>query len=135
VRIRDHSLRAGMSRPTTTDDGWWLTVLWIADDDGVVSFRDAAPVAGPPTGPPLLRLGPAFAGSLSGMILEENGRLAMRLNVVAPPDDEARPWLCPLAIRAAFRWDPVRIAAMSGNELAEQVLGGFVRSVEGLARP
>jgi hypothetical protein len=69
------------------------------------------------------------------MILEENGRLAMRLNVVAAPGDEARPWLAPLAIRAAFRWDPVRIAAMSANELADQVLEGFGRSVEGLSRP
>jgi hypothetical protein len=135
LRVRERTYQAGMSQPTSTDDGWWLAVLWVTDDDGVISFRDVAPLAGPPAGPPLLRLGPAFAGSLSGMIVEENGRLAMRLNVVSPPDDEGRPWLCPLAIRAAFRWDPVRIAAMSANELAEQVLDGFRRSVEGLARP
>jgi len=135
VRVRDRSFRAGMARPTSTDDGWWLTVLWVIDDDEVISFREVAPLAGPPAGPPLLRLGPSFAGSLSGMILEENGRLATRLNVVSAPDDEARPWLAPLAIRAAFRWDPVRIAAMSANELADQVLDGFGRSVEGLTRP
>jgi len=135
VRVGERRLRAGMARPTTTDDNWWLAVLWVIDDQGVISFADVAPGAGPPPGPPLLRLGPALAGSLSGMIAEENGRLAMRLNVVAPPDDPARPWRCALAIRAAFRWDPVRIAAVSANELAEQVLSGFRRSVEGLARP
>src|SRR6266550_2022571 len=99
VRVGDRHLRAGMARPTTTDDNWWLAVLWVIDDQGVISFADVAPAAGPPPGPPLLRFG------------------------------------CALAIRSAFRWDPVRIAAMSANDLAEQVLSGFRRSVEGLTRP
>ena len=36
--------------------------MWVADDDGVVSFRDVAPAAGPPPDPPLARLGPALVG-------------------------------------------------------------------------
>ena len=39
IRVGDRRLLAGMSRPTTTEDGWWLAILWIADDDGVVVFR------------------------------------------------------------------------------------------------
>ena len=48
-----------MARPSDAPDGWWLAVVWVADDDGVVSFRDVAPDAGPPPDPPLGRLGPA----------------------------------------------------------------------------
>jgi hypothetical protein len=42
---------------------------------------------------------------------------------VAPPDDPARPWRAPLAIRAAFRFEPARVMAMRENELAQSVLG------------
>lgn len=135
VRIGDRRLSAGMSRPSITDDGWWLAILWIADEEGVVSFVELAPRAGPPPDPPLVRLGPAFAGSLSGMILEEAGRLSIRLATVAPADDPARPWRVPAAVRAAFKWEPLRAATMRPNELAESVLAGFRRSIEGLARP
>jgi len=124
-----------MARPVDGPDDWWLAVLWVADADGVVSFRDVAPPAGPPPDPPLLRLGPSFAGSLSGMIREEDGRLAIRLAPLVPPEDDARPWRCPLAIRAAFRWEPALAATMRPNQLAEQVLSGFRRSVESLRRP
>lgn len=124
-----------MGRPMTTDDGWWLAILWVADDEGIISFRQVAPAAGPPPEPPLLRLGPAMSGALSGMILEENGRLSVRLNVVAPPDDASRPWLSPLAIRAGFKWEPMRAATMRPNEIAEMVLAAFRRSIEGLSRP
>lgn len=135
VRVGDRRFRAGMSRPTTLDDGWWLAILWVADEDGVISFRDVAPTAGPPPEPPLTRLGPALAGSLSGFIVEEDGRLAIRLVQVAQPDDPLRPWLSPLAIRAAFRWEPMRAATMRPNELADSVLAGFRRAIEGLSRP
>jgi hypothetical protein len=128
-------LRAGMSRPTTTDDGWWLAVLWVADDTGVVSLRDLAPAGGPPPEPPLARLGPALAGSLSGMILEDAGRLSIRVATVVPADDPARPWRVPAAIRAAFRWEPARAATLQPSELADMVLAGFRRSMEGLSRP
>jgi hypothetical protein len=135
VRLGDRRYRAGMSRPATLDDGWWLGILWVADASGVISFREAAPTAGPPPDPPLARLGPTLSGNLSGLILEEDGRLLVRLAQVAQADDPRKPWLSPLAIRAAFRWEPMRAAAMRPNELAETVLAGFVRAVETLARP
>ena len=123
-----------MSRPSTLDDGWWLTLLWVADDDGVLSFRDAAPIAGPPPDPPVVRLGPALSGALSGLILEEDGRLCVRLAPLAQATDGRSPWLSPLAIRAGFKWEPARALGMRPNELAEAVLGGFRKSVEGLGR-
>jgi hypothetical protein len=135
VRIGDRRLRAGMAMPSTGPDDWWLGVMWVSDEDGVVSFRDVAPAAGPPPEPPLLRLGPSLAGALSGLILAEDGRLAIRLTPVVPPDDPARPWRCPLAIRAAFRFEPALVQTIRPNELAEQVLSGFRRAVEALHRP
>jgi hypothetical protein len=135
VRIGERIMRAGMGRPSDAPEGWWLTLLWVADDDGVVSFRDVAPAAGPPPDPPLARLGPAIAGALSGMILEDDGRLQLRVGALVPPDDPDRPWRAPLALRAAFRFEPARAAAMRPNELAETVLGAFRRAVEGLSRP
>jgi hypothetical protein len=73
--------------------------------------------------------------SLSGLILEEDGRSAVQLAPIVPPDDPAQPWRSPLALRAALRWQPVRAAAMQPTELAEAVLVGFRRSVAALARP
>jgi hypothetical protein len=134
LRIGDRVLRAGMSRPTDDPDGWWMALLWVTDDDGVVSFRDVAPAAGPPPDPPLARLGPALSGALSGLILEDAGRLQLRVGGLVAPDDAARPWRSPLAIRAAFRFEPARAATMRPNELAETVLAAFVRSVERLGR-
>lgn len=134
VRVGDRRLRAGMSRPSSGPDDWWLAIMWVVDDDGVVTFRDVGPVAGPPPGPPLDRLGPAFAGALSGLIREEGGRLAIRLGPVAPPDDPARPWLAPVAVRAALGLEPARAAALRPNELADMVLAGFRQAVESLAR-
>lgn len=124
-----------MSRPTSTDDGWWLAILWVLDDDGVVPFRDLAPVSGPPAEPPLLRLGPSLAGELSGWILEEDNRLSIRLNVVAPSDDPTRPWLAPAAMRLAIKFEPLRAAAALPNALAETVLVAAGRALERLNRP
>ncbi len=135
VRVRDLDLRVGMSRPATPAGDWWTAILWVADDDGIVSFSDLAPAAGPPPDPPLARLGPAFAGSLSGLILEDAGRLQIRLGAVVPPDDPERPWRCPAIVRVACRWEPARAAVLRPNELATEVLDGFRRSVEGLGRP
>ncbi len=135
MRVGDQTYLAGMSRPSDAPDGWWLAVLWVADEDGVVSFRDVAPDAGPPPDPPLGRLGPAISGALSGLILEDGGHLQMRLGLVAPPDDPDRPWRVPLAIRVAFRFEPARVATMSPNELAGTVLDGLVRAVEGQHKP
>jgi hypothetical protein len=134
VRLRQHIGRVGMSRPSTLADGWWLTLLWVADDDGVLTFRDAAPLAGPPPDPPVMRLGPALSGALSGLILEEDGRLCVRLAPIAPADDDRLPWLSPIAIRAGFKWEPARALGMRPNELAEAVLSAFRQSIEGLSR-
>ncbi|MEO6206904.1 MAG: hypothetical protein ABIP77_02970 [Candidatus Limnocylindrales bacterium] len=135
VRIGDRLLRAGMIRPSDASEGWWMTLLWVADAEGVVSFVDVAPTAGPPPDPPLSRLGPALAGAMSGLILEDAGRLQLRVGALVPPDDQTRPWRAPLAVRAAFRFEPARAAAMRPNELAETVLAAFRRSIEGLHRP
>lgn len=124
-----------MAKPSDAPDGWWMAVMWVVDDTGVASFRDVAPTAGPPADPPLARLGPALGGALSGLILEDAGRLQMRLGLVAPPDDPARPWRTPVAIRAAFRFEPARAATMGPNGLAEAVQAGFVQAIEGLHRP
>lgn len=126
--------RAGISRPAREDD-WWLVVLWVEDDGGVPRFRDLAPASGPPPEPPLLRLGPSFAGALSGFILEDEGRLQIRLAPVAPPEDPGRPWVMPAAIRAAFRFEPLRVATMAPDELTELVLAGFAQAAAALARP
>jgi hypothetical protein len=134
IRVGDRVLRAGMSRPTDAPDGWWMALMWVTDDEGVVSFRDVAPAAGPPPDPPLGRLGPALSGALSGLILEDAGRLQLRVGGLVPPEDPTRPWRTPLAVRAAFRFEPARAATMRPNELAETVLAAFRRSVERLAR-
>jgi hypothetical protein len=135
VRIGDRALRAGMARPSEAPDGWWMALMWVTDDDGVVSFRDVAPASGPPPDPPLARLGPALSGALSGFILEDAGRLQMRVGMLVPPDDPERTWRAPLAVRAAFRFEPARAATMRANELADTVLAAFRRSVEALHRP
>ncbi len=134
VRIGERTYRAGMARPSDAPDGWWLTILWVADADGVVSFGEVAPDLGPPPTPPLDRLGPALSGKLSGMILEDAGRLQMRLGHIVPPDDPARPWRTPIAVRAGFRFEPARAVAMRPNELSETVLTAFRQSIEGFHR-
>lgn len=127
-------LRAAVGEPATLADDWWVALLWVADDDGVVPFRAAASPAGPPADPPLARLGPLIAGALSGMILEEGGRQMLRLRLGVAPSDERLPWEAPLVVLAAFRWEPMRATTMSGTELAGAVLEAFARSIEGLGR-
>jgi len=135
VRAGERTFNAGMGRPSEAPDGWWLAVLWVTDDAGVVAFTDLAPAAGPPPDPPLARLGPSISGALSGLILEDAGRLQLRLGLVAPPDEPTRPWRAPVAVRAAFRFEPARAAAMRPNELAGMVLDAFARAVAALHRP
>jgi hypothetical protein len=124
----------GLTAPSVLDDGWWLTHLWARDDRGVVSARDAAPIAGPPSGPPLLSLGPLLAGALAGLIDQEDGRQLIRLRM-PPAEDEARSWDRPLLLVTAIRWDPVRSATMRPNELARELLRAFGRAVEGVGAP
>jgi hypothetical protein len=123
-----------MSRPSTPSEDWWTAILWVAGDDGLATFVELAPSGGPPADPPLARLGPAIAGGLSGLILEDAGRLQIRLGVVIPPEDPERPWRCPAVVRAGFRWEPARAATLRPNELASEVLTAFRRAIEGLRR-
>ncbi len=134
VRIGDRRYRAGVAEPTTMADDWWVGLLWVADETGLVMFRQVAPEAGPPADPPLFRLGPLVAGALSGMILEEGGRQMLRLRLGVPPPDERLPWEAPLVVLSAFKWEPMRAATMRPTEIAESVLAAFRRSVEGLHR-
>jgi hypothetical protein len=122
-----------MSRPADAD-GWWLTILWVADEDGVVPFVDLAPAAGPPPDPPAGRLGQAMSGGLSGFILEDEGRLQIRVAPAVPAADPERPWRAPAIVRVGFRWEPARAAALRPNELATEVLTAFRRAVESLGR-
>ena len=122
-----------MSRPVTMDE-WWTAMLWVADGATLIPFVELAPAAGPPPDPPLARLGPSLAGGLSGLILEDAGRLQIRLGLAVPPPDPERPWRCPAIVRAAFRWEPARAASMRPNALAQEVLTAFRRAVEGLGR-
>jgi hypothetical protein len=135
LRVGGGRMLAGMSRPSTPADDWWTVILWVAAPDGVATFVELAPAAGPPPEPPLARLGPALAGGLSGLILEDAGRLQIRLGLIAPPADPERPWRCPAIVRAAFRWEPARAAAMLPNALATEVLTAFRRAIESLGRP
>ena len=124
-----------MGRPSDLDGGWWVAPFWVADDEGVVRFRDLGPLGGPPPGPPAAHVGPSLAGSLSGMILEDDDRLQLKVAPASPPPDPARPWDAPAMLIVGIRFEPARAATMSVNELADTVLGGFRRSVEALAKP
>ena len=128
------SLRAGMTAPSVMDDGWWLTHLWVADDAGVVGALTVAPAGGPPPGTPVAAIGPRLAGALAGLLGEEDGRQLIRLRMPAA-EDESRPWERPLLCMLAIRWDPVRSAVMSRNELARELLRGFAAAVEAVSRP
>ncbi|MEP7159230.1 MAG: hypothetical protein ABI797_07365, partial [Chloroflexota bacterium] len=127
-------LRAGLTTPSVMDDGWWLTHLWVADDEGVIQATEIAPAAGPPPGTPLNALGPRVAGSLSGLIAEEDGRQLIRLRM-PPAADESRPWERPLLCMLAVRWDPVRATVLAREELAKELLRGFAAAVEAVGRP
>ena len=131
---QERKVLVGMSQPSVMDDGWWLTNLWVADEDGVVEALDVAPSSGPPPGQPLASLGPRVAGALSGLIAEEGGRQQIRLRM-PPAADESRPWERPMVCMLAIRWDPVRASVMRKNELARELLRGFATAVEAVGRP
>jgi hypothetical protein len=131
--LGERRLRAGMDRPTEIE-GWWLAVLWVADEDGIVACRTAAPAAGPPPDPPLLRLGPLFSGGLAGFVLEDEGRQQLRLRLPVPPDEPDHPWSAPLVVQAAIRWEPARAATMTPNARADVALAAFRRAVESMHR-
>lgn len=127
-------VRLGMTAPSVTDDGWWLTHLWAEDDAGVVDARGVAPLAGPPPGAPLHTIGPILAGALMSLLDQEDGRQLIRLRM-PPATDESRPWGRPLLVMTAVRWDPLRAAAMRPNELARELLRAFARAVEAAGSP
>jgi hypothetical protein len=79
-------------------------------------------------------LGPAFAGALSGLIAQEDGRQMIRFRL-PPAPNEARPWERPLLVWLAVKWDPIRASVMRPNELAREVLRAFARAVESAAHP
>ena len=123
------SRRVGMGAPQTLADGWWVTILWCEQDGSLLDFKDLAPDYGIPPGSPLLRLGPGLSGTLSGLILEENGRQQLRIRLGQPPRDEEAPWEAPLAVLVGFRFEPARQLAMRDSELAATVLRAFRDSV------
>ena len=125
-----HTLTLGMSRPSTTDDGWWLGHLWAADGEHIADAALLTPADGQPEPP--AALGPPFAGALAGLVAEEGGRQQVRLKLY-PAADPTRPWERPLALQVAIRWDPVRAATMRPNELAAAVLDTFGRALRSLA--
>jgi hypothetical protein len=117
--------RAGMSQPQILADGWWVALLWCEREGALATFSDLAPEYGIPPGSPLMRLGPGLSGTLSGLILEENGRQQLRLRLGQPPQDDEAPWESPLVVLAGFRFEPARVLAMRDNELALTVLRAF----------
>ena len=127
-------VQIGMGHPSQTDDGWWLTHLWVFDADGIIDTLRIAPRSGPPPGPPLAVIGPAFAGAMAGFIGEADGRRLVRLKL-HPAADESRPWERPLIVQLAVRWDPMRVATMRPNELAGEVVEAFARAVDAAGRP
>jgi hypothetical protein len=134
VVVGDLHLRAGMDRPTEIE-GWWLAVLWIADEEGIVPCRLVAPAAGPPPDPPHARLGPLLSGGLAGFVLEDGGRQQLRVRLPVPPAEEGHPWSAPLVVQLAVRWEPARAAAYSPSKLADVALASFRRAVEAMHRP
>ncbi|HEY8167525.1 MAG: hypothetical protein ACHQ02_01230 [Candidatus Limnocylindrales bacterium] len=128
------AVRVGMSHPTETGDGWWLTHLWAFDADGVIDTLTVAPRAGPPASPPLQLIGPSFAGSLAGLIAEEDGRRLVRLRL-HPAADETRPWERPCIVQVAIKWEPIRAATMRPNDLAAEVVQAFARALESAGSP
>lgn len=133
VTLGGRHLRAGIDRPTEIE-GWWLAVLWVADDEGIVPCRAMAPAAGPPPDPPHERLGPLVSGGLSGYVLEEGGRQQLRLRLPVPAAD-GHPWGAPLVVQLAVRWEPARAAAITPAKLADVALAAFRRAVEAVHRP
>jgi len=122
-----------MTEPQTVADGWWVTLLWCEQGGELLTFNDFAPDYGTPPGSPLLRLGPGLSGTMSGLILEENGRQQLRLRLGRPPADEEALWDAPLAVLAGFRFEPARQLAMRESELASTVLRAFRDSLSRLS--
>jgi len=129
------AVAVGSTQPTTMPDGWWLSLLWAQDGDGVVSCREVAPLAGPPPTPPLERLGALMTNGLGDLLAVEEGRSCLKLRLVGEPGDPGEPWRRPLALQVAAKWDPVRIATMTGSKVAEAAVDALARAIEVAHRP
>ncbi len=127
-------VRLGMLRPSVLEDGWWLTTLWVEDDEGVVEARAVAPVAGPPPVAPLAVIGPTLSNALMGLLDQEDGRQLIRLRMPAA-DDDAQPWRRPLLMLTALRWDPIRASAMTTNQLAAELMRAFRNAIDAAGAP
>ena len=123
-----------MTRPSVTDDGWWLCTLWAEDDAGVVSAAALAPTAGPPPGAPLREIGPNIAGALAGLLAQADDRQLIRLRM-PPAENEARPWERPMILWTAVSWDPVRSTTTPAEELGRELLRAFARALEAAGSP
>ncbi len=132
VRVGDRRYFAGMSRPADADE-WWVAILWLADGGMLARFDDLTP-GGPPPEPPAARLGTSIAGNLSGLILEDAGRVQLRLGPVLPPSEPDRPWRGPAMLRIGIRWEPARAATLRPNELANEVLTAIRRAAESVVQ-
>lgn len=131
----DAAVQAGMSPPATMPDGWWVTLVWAQDAEGVVSCRAIAPVAGPPPISPLERLGVLMTNGLGDLLAVEEGRSCLKLRLLGEAPDVREPWRRPLALQVAAKWDSVRVATMTGAKVAEAALDAFARAIEVTHRP
>jgi len=127
-------VRLGMLRPSVMDDGWWLTTLWVEDEEGVVEARAVAPLAGPPPVAPLQVIGLTLSNALMGLLDQEDGRQLIRLRM-PPADDEAQLWRRPLLVLVAVRWDPVRASSMTTNQLAGELMRAFRNAIDAAGAP
>jgi hypothetical protein len=127
-------VRLGMLKPSIMDDGWWLTTLWVEDDEGVVETRAVAPLVGPPPVAPLAVIGPTLSNALMGLLDQQDGRQLIRLRM-PPADDEAELWRRPLIILVAVRWDPVRASTMTTNQLAGELMRAFRNAIDVAGAP
>ena len=131
----DATVRTGMSTPTTMPDNWWVGLMWAEDDEGVVSCREVAPVAGPPPTPPLQRIGELMTNGLGDLLAVEEGRSCLKLRLLGDLANVSEPWRRPLALQVAAKWDPMRIATMTETKVAEAALDAFTRAIEVAHRP
>ncbi len=131
----DGEIRAGAAQPSTMPDDWWIALFWVQDSDGVVSCREVAPVAGPPPISPLERYGALMTNALGDLLAVEEGRSCLKLRLVGEATDPSEPWRRPLALQVAAKWDPIRIATMTGSKVAEAALDAFARAVEVAHQP
>ena len=128
-------IRAGAAQPSTMPDGWWIALFWVQDGDGVVSCREVAPLAGPPPVTPLERYGVLMTNGLGDLLAVEEGRSCLKLRLVGEAANPSEPWRRPLALQVAAKWDPMRVATMTGSKVAEAALDAFARAVEVAHRP